>query len=482
MSGLLQAWECISETGRLCLTPDLSGPGIVPGFNDRATFAGPLGDLQKVLQGGDQAPGLEPGTLIDARAGRYFWAELSDYGVLSFYADLRGPEVDETNDRAIWTGTREDLRLVWRKGMQAPGCEPGVTFGWADLALHNDAGQMVFRGGLRGEGVDDSNNAGYWSGPPGGLAAVARAGDAAWGLGDGVLYGHPVGSSGFNTLGDVGYGMLLTGEGVTPENHRALWYRTAAGLHLIGREGDPVPEIGPDVEIDSIGTTWINLRREVFYRVKYRGDTIDDSNAWAMYFGPYEDPELTLRDGDPAPHFPSGTTLSRVVAASQLAAMNDAGDVVTATQIAGSDVTPDSNVVLWLRHGRLGQWLPLLRSGAIVSGRVVWAEDEGDFGHGFSRYTGGSDGRRQSFNDNRQLAIELEFTDGTHGVYLIEVNWPGDVDEDGDVDLADLAALLAAYDTCAGDPGYNPDADLDQDGCVDLSDLATLLANYGAGT
>jgi hypothetical protein len=67
-------------------------------------------------------------------------------------------------------------------------------------------------------------------------------------------------------------------------------------------------------------------------------------------------------------------------------------------------------------------------------------------------------------------------------VYLIDANWPGDVDADGDVDLADLATLLAAYDTCAGDPGYNPAADLDDDGCVELSDLAMLLANYGAGT
>jgi hypothetical protein len=59
---------------------------------------------------------------------------------------------------------------------------------------------------------------------------------------------------------------------------------------------------------------------------------------------------------------------------------------------------------------------------------------------------------------------------------------PGDIDGDGDVDLTDLAALLAAYGACAGDPDYNPAADIDASGCVDLDDLATLLSHYGEGT
>lgn len=59
---------------------------------------------------------------------------------------------------------------------------------------------------------------------------------------------------------------------------------------------------------------------------------------------------------------------------------------------------------------------------------------------------------------------------------------PGDLDGDGDVDLSDLAQLLASYGECVGDPGYDSAADLDDSGCVDLSDLAELLANYGYGT
>ncbi len=56
----------------------------------------------------------------------------------------------------------------------------------------------------------------------------------------------------------------------------------------------------------------------------------------------------------------------------------------------------------------------------------------------------------------------------------------GDLDGDGDVDLGDLALLLAGYGSCSGEPGYVAEYDLDASGCIDLSDLALILGNYGA--
>ena len=53
----------------------------------------------------------------------------------------------------------------------------------------------------------------------------------------------------------------------------------------------------------------------------------------------------------------------------------------------------------------------------------------------------------------------------------------GDVDGDNDVDLQDLATLLANFGTPSG--ASLADGDLDGDGDVDLQDLATLLAAFG---
>jgi hypothetical protein len=54
---------------------------------------------------------------------------------------------------------------------------------------------------------------------------------------------------------------------------------------------------------------------------------------------------------------------------------------------------------------------------------------------------------------------------------------PGDLDDDGDIDLSDLGQLLSNYGTTSG--AEYEDGDLDCDRDVDLADLAWLLSNYG---
>lgn len=93
-------------------------------------------------------------------------------------------------------------------------------------------------------------------------------------------------------------------------------------------------------------------------------------------------------------------------------------------------------------------------------------------------------------------AREIEQPDGSVTLSLDVVYWMnstvGDVDRDGDTDIADQGLLELALGTCQGVvpdrllglgnriAEYNPDADLDKDGCVNSFDLAVLEADLGA--
>jgi hypothetical protein len=227
------------------------------------------------------------------------------------------------------------------------------------------------------------------------------------------------------------------------------------------------------VHFETFGGCRINNRGEVFRRVKYGGGGIADSNKYAMYFGPLGGAQLTLREGDSAPTFPLEITLCGVNAAPYESAMNDLGDIVVPTQIAGPGVSDDDKVVLWLRHRVLQRWVPLLRSGSTLGGRTVYAADEGDFGNGYPNATGGADGHFQSMNDLGMLAMMIEFTDGTHGVYRISPPPFGDGDGDADVDLVDWSLMSECWTGAENE--MPPDCgvfDLDWDGDVDVADYA----------
>ncbi len=91
----------------------------------------------------------------------------------------------------------------------------------------------------------------------------------------------------------------------------------------------------------------------------------------------------------------------------------------------------------------------------------------------------------ETFVPNPQLILVdgryAYVTTHSQGLTILELAQaiPGDLDDDGDVDLADLATLLANYGTPSG-MAYE-DGDLDGDEDVDLADLAGLLAHYGEG-
>jgi hypothetical protein len=477
ISDLLGADECLAQNGLVAAIPEVSGPGIVPGYNDRVLYVGYPGSLIPVLQAGDQAIGCEPGVYIEPYSG-YFNCCISNNGTLRVEADLAGPGVTYLNDSAVWVGPPDNLVLVYRKGMQAPGCPAGVTFAYADLFVHNDLGQVSFRAGLRGSGVTSANDQGHWVGLPGTLTKVAREGDQVVGMALGVTWKTAAGATESNGWGDVVQEGTLEGPGVTASNERVLYLGDPGDLVLAGRGGDPVPTVGPDAAIALLGMTLISDCREALYRVKFAGSGVSASNQWAMYLGPYGAGELTLRDGDPAPTFDLRTELWRVNDVPNLAGMNSVGDIVTPTEIQGGAVADADKVVLWMRHHVLQRWVPLLRSGMEIDGRTLYAEDETAFPCGA---TGGSDGRHRMLNDSGVLAMRLDFTDGTHGIFRISFPF-GDGNQDGQVDLVDFSLMQSCWRGAGRVSGADGAVfDIDADGDVDLADMAMFQQLYSGG-
>ena len=140
------------------------------------------------------------------------------------------------------------------------------------------------------------------------------------------------------------------------------------------------------------------------------------------------------------------------------------------------------------------QWRQISRQCAgasVMAYSDEWWKADSPFTHDFGGYGTGAhpDGYSNeewwgmlSAEDNGSNPDILHPRDAYYALADEFSTLPADTDADGDVDLSDLAQLLAAYGACDGDPSYGYLTDLDADGCVDLADLAELLSDYGVGS
>ncbi len=285
----------INSAGEVAIHRDVIGDDVTA-VSDRGIWAGPPGDLQLVVRKGDPAPGLPSGATIRSMSG----SELSDnggfafrsshgsdftiwktsgdslelvtttgdpapgipgvsfkfllppavnaFGEVAFLTTLLGDGVDETNSESIWSERSGTLEMIARSGDQATGTPEGVVFGGSTRGrslsgvFSDDAGGVLFSSVLTGDGIDDTNNRGFWSDTFGTLDLVARLGDQAPGLADGTIFTNHFGRSIINAAGQVAFVGRFDENGV---EKTGIWAQDRMGiLQLVVREGGEL-EVSP---------------------------------------------------------------------------------------------------------------------------------------------------------------------------------------------------------------------------------------------
>jgi len=79
----------------------------------------------------------------------------------------------------------------------------------------------------------------------------------------------------------------------------------------------------------------------------------------------------------------------------------------------------------------------------------------------------------------QSVLYETNLADNTFVNGPVRVKMMGDVNDDGTVDLYDLAAVALAFGSQPGDDNWNPETDFNQDNLIDIFDLVVVTLNYG---
>ena len=102
---------------------------------------------------------------------------ISHSGKIAVRAFLYG---SATANVGYWSDTFDSLALVTRKGAQAPGYAPGVTFTFVTptslIPAMNGDGDLAFIGTVEGPGIDGTNNVGVFAEVGGTLELIVRTG------------------------------------------------------------------------------------------------------------------------------------------------------------------------------------------------------------------------------------------------------------------------------------------------------------------
>ncbi len=165
----------LNDAGQIAFQSALAGSGVTfPNNNAIFSDAGGSG-LTAIARAGSQAPGFVAGVNFVGLSP----PDLNNSGGIVFRSSLTGPGITATNNTALFTDANgTGLQPIVNGGDQAAGLAAGIAYTSFSVPLLNDGGQIAFWAGLRGPGVDSSNDRAFFAANAfGELEIVARLGD-----------------------------------------------------------------------------------------------------------------------------------------------------------------------------------------------------------------------------------------------------------------------------------------------------------------
>ncbi len=543
-----------------------------------AASASAQADVSVIAHGGMNAPG----TAV-VFADSFGTPTIDDSGSVLFRAQLAGTSVTAANDYGYWFGQGGGLQLQAREGEVAPDCG-GATFAVLGTPILSN-GRIVFAATLTGNGVTSSNNQGLFAGVPGNIRLVMRKGTQAPGQPAGCLYGQ-INEFAVNSMGNVAFRSTLSGTGVTTTNDTAVSL-VIAGVPMIGvREATPLPSISATAAVGDLATgnltlnalnevecvstvtgagagttqglwrisatgvqivgrsrlaapgtptgqTWLDFfattattgtGRSAF-TATLQGTGVNTGNNVGLWVGSPGLVSLAVRGGDAA----AGTTLY-FQAFSTTPHVNSLGDIAFAASLWGNGVTTSNNCGVWASQGgtvglvaQAGQQVPGFAPGVLFSAepatRVVMNDvggvvmrwkiidgvstpsvllkrdadgswrtllREGDsitlsdsttrtvLSNWFAStgHSSGDDGRGSVFNNSGTAASLINFVEGGYAVVTLQGRCPADFNSDGVADFFDYLDFVAAFSS--GDL----QADFNNDEVIDFFDYLDFVAAF----
>jgi len=265
---------------------------------------------------------------------------------------------------AIFEGTVSGLNKVAARGQQAPGYNAGVNYyQFFDPAI-NDSGALLFRADVGSVGLASAlyHTIGGTVQPVLRTSSVSAEADAAPGVVGATMNAVRGSSVAINNQNVIAfYGQMNSGGGgVTGTNDEAIWVGPVSALRPVAREGDLAPGAG--------------------------GARID---AFSSY-----------------------SNLS----------LNDRNQVALIARLTGDNVTAANNAMI-AATDPFGQLISVVREGQTLEVRPGVFRTINDSGvtNQTTLSSGPSDGKPRVFGDDSYLALKLDFTDNSSGIFVADV-------------------------------------------------------------